>query len=175
MPHNYALHSGQKIEDFGKIINSTVITFLYCYWNNQTHQYHLSAISSHRINHRNMLLLLLVAGTMAPQNHTHQKNYSTHRHLFWQPQTVLVDSKMCSNSLNCNYFSEMVDNILAFSSFWNIIFSLAKSPLLNCVYDNTIGVWVVQALADSWYSGDRQNKFAEAHILLICLKNIVQH
>lgn len=55
------------------------------------------------------------------------------------------------------------------------MFSLTKSPLLNCVYDNTIGVWVVQALADSWFSGDSQNKFAEAHILLICLKNIVQH
>lgn len=69
----------------------------------------------------------------------------------------------------------MVHNTLALSWFRNIMFSLTKSPLLNCVYDNTIGVWVVQALADSWFSGDSQNKFAEAHILLICLKNIVQH
>lgn len=148
--------------------------FLYCYWNNQNHQYHLSAISSHRISHRNMLLLLLLARTMAPQKHIHQK-IIPFIDISFDNQTVLVDSKMCNNSLNCNYFSEMVDNILAFSSFWNIIFSLTKSPLLNCVYDNTIGVWVVQALADSWFSGDRQNKFAEAHILLICLKNIVQH
>lgn len=69
----------------------------------------------------------------------------------------------------------MVHNTLALSWFRNIMFSLTKSPLLNCVYDNAIGVWVVQALADSWFSGDSQNKFAEAHILLICLKNIVQH
>lgn len=29
MPHNYALHWGQKIEDLGKIINSTVTTRFY--------------------------------------------------------------------------------------------------------------------------------------------------
>lgn len=33
----------------------------------------------------------------------------------------------------------------------------------------------VQALADSWFSGDSENKFAEANILVICLKNIVGH
>lgn len=147
--------------------------FLHYDWNNQNHQYHLSPISSHRISYRNRLLLLLVARSTSKTYPS--KNYSIYRHPFWQPQTVLVDSKICNNSLNCNYFSEIVDNTLAFSSYWNIIFSLTKSPLLNCVYDNTIGVWVVQALADSWFSGDRQNKFAEAHILLICLKNIVQH
>lgn len=27
MPHNYALHWGQKIEDLGKIINSKVVTY----------------------------------------------------------------------------------------------------------------------------------------------------
>lgn len=140
-PHNYALHLGQKTENLGKPINNTEsehVSILLL--NYQNHQYHLTAISSHKIIHRNTILLHLVARSMSPQKHIHWKFIiftkipsDHHRLSWWIPKRAIT-------LLNCNYFSEMVHNTLTLSWFRNIMFSLTKSPLLNCVYDNTIGV-----------------------------------